>query len=116
MSADRDYRKYFEDLLTEVHANKFNLTEDRMDGEDRIVTFEKYQIICTLIRKPQGIDFDIYTKIKAGIYELGELHLITRKMLELKKIALKYNAREMNTTERLYPQDRQGKETKTSGL
>ena len=80
------------------------------------ITFEKYQIIATFIRKPTGIDFDIYSNLKSGIYELGELHLITRKMLELKKIGLKYNGREMNTTERLYPKDRQGEETKTSGL
>lgn len=113
-----EFRTFFEALLDELHADGFRVESDKEEKGSRIVNFQRYQITVTVISHPnsENIDFDIYADLKAGLYEIGDVHLLLRKMLSAKKICLSYNGREMNTTERLYPQDRQGDQTQTSGL
>ncbi|OLS22543.1 MAG: hypothetical protein HeimC2_29170 [Candidatus Heimdallarchaeota archaeon LC_2] len=105
----------FEKMLDELHKEKFELIEDFDQDGSRVVMLKHRTLHCTLILS-SFIKFDIYSQLNSGIYELGELHVLTRNMLNVKKICLAYEAEEMNTTERLYPENRRGKNTKTSGL
>ncbi len=70
----------------------------------------------TIWEKPEGLSFDCYAELKGGIYELGELATIVKYMLGFRNTLIQHGAREINTTERLYPKDRRGKNTRTSGL
>ncbi|MCH8907238.1 MAG: hypothetical protein IH840_09130 [Candidatus Heimdallarchaeota archaeon] len=112
----KEFRSLSEKLLDDLHELKYDMQEDYDEDGVRIVQFRRHTVWITLQIKDETIDFDVYGDLSAGIYELGDLHLLTRRMLEVKKVCLSYEAREMNTTERLYPKNRQGKETKTSGL
>jgi len=114
-SMDKSLREHFEELLNKVHNMKFEIISDFDRDNERVVILKRYSIRLTL-KASTGIDFDVYCDLSSGIYELGDLHLLTRTMLEIKKLCLAYDAREMNTTERLYPENRQGKLTQTSGL
>lgn len=105
----------FETLLDEFHKEKYEFLSDILEGKKRIVRLKKYTIYVSFI-VTNIISFDVFAELSRGIYELGDLHTLTRKMLNIKKICLSYNAREMNTTERLYPEDRRGENTTTSGL
>ena len=67
-------------------------------------------------KEPHGLSFDCYAELSGGIYEIGELASITKNLLLFRETLLQHGAREINTTERLYPADRRGKNTKTSGL
>ncbi|MHA2031329.1 MAG: hypothetical protein ACW99A_16490 [Candidatus Kariarchaeaceae archaeon] len=109
------YTEKFEKMLDELHQEKFGLVEDFDQDETRVVMLKRRNIFCTIVLSTH-IKFDIYADLSAGIYELGELHVLTRNMLNVKKICLAYEAEEMNTTERLYPENRRGKNTQTSGL
>jgi len=110
-----EVRKIAEDIISQIHNLGYKITRDIDIKNERYVTFEKFQIHVT-IKVSDWISSDIYAELSKGIYELGDLHVITRKMLELKKLLHSFQIREMNTTERLYPEDRQGKSTTTSGL
>jgi len=112
---DQDLRARFESLLDELHGLKFEITDDFDQDGHRTVLLKRHTIKVAVINKTQ-IDFDVYADLSEGIYELGELHALTRRILNVKKACLAYDAREMNTTERLYPQNRRGKHTQTSGL
>lgn len=105
----------FEALLSDLHKEKYDFISDFIENERRVVRLKKYTIQVTLILT-HIISFDAYAELSGGIYELGDLHSLTRRMLNLKKLCLSYEAREMNTTERLYPADRRGQNTTTSGL
>jgi hypothetical protein len=109
------YIQKFEKMLDELHQEKFELIEDFDQDGQRVVMLKRRNIFCTLILST-FIKFDIYADLSSGIYEMGELHVLTRNMLNVKKICLAYEAEEMNTTERLYPENRRGKNTQTSGL
>ncbi len=113
--ADKYYLEKFEKMLDDLHKEKFELVEDFDQEGSRVVMLKSRNLFCTLILST-FIKFDIYSELSSGIYELGELHVLTRNMLNVKKICLSYEAEEMNTTERLYPENRRGKNTKTSGL
>ncbi len=107
--------KKFEDLLLEFHKENYQFLSDHLESNRRVVQLKKYTLNVVLIQTDQ-ISFDIFADLNAGVYELGELHSLTTRMLNVKKLCLEYNCREMNTTERLYPADRRGKQTQTSGL
>jgi hypothetical protein len=108
-------REQFEQLINELYNLKYKVITDYDDDGARFVLLKRYTVHVTL-KLAQSIDFDVYADLSAGIYEIGDLHNLTRNMLNVKKIALAYHAREMNTTERLYPSNRQGEHTTTSGL
>ncbi len=110
-----ELRNKFEDLIDEMYNLKFKVISDYADIERRVVRFRRVSVYVTLILTHE-ISFDVYAFLTEGIYELGETHLLTTRMLEVKKICFAFDAREMNTTERLYPENRRGKNTKTSGL
>lgn len=109
------YKNKFEKMLDELHQEKFELIEDFDQDGTRVVLLKRRTIFCTLILSTY-IRFDIYAELNSGIYELGDVHVLARNMLNVKKICLDYEAEEMNTTERLYPENRRGKNTQTSGL
>lgn len=104
-----------EHVLDELHKLGCKIISDFDVGSERIIQLRKHTLYITL-KYEEIISFDVYSYLSSGIYELGELQSLTRKMLEIKKIILAFNSREMNTTERLYPKDRQGSDTQTSGL
>ena len=54
--------------------------------------------------------------LKGGYYELGDVNVIANKINLLNEIAEKYDLKQINTTERLYPYNRRGENTRTSGL
>ncbi len=108
-------RSRIENLLDDLYGLKYEIVSDYDNEEKRVVMLKHHTIFVTLILS-ELLDFDVYADLSAGIYELGDLHSLTRKMLELKKLCLSYHAREMNTTERLYPANRRGSQTSTSGL
>lgn len=108
-------KKKFESMLDEFHKFNYKIISDGDVGEKRVVHLQKHTIKLTLILD-RIISYDVYAYLTEGIYEIGDVHILTRKLLDVKKICQKFEAREMNTTERLYPQTRQGKYTQTSGL
>ncbi|MCY3411863.1 MAG: hypothetical protein INQ03_09545 [Candidatus Heimdallarchaeota archaeon] len=108
-------KESFEHLLDEFHKEKFEFLSDTLDEKVRIVRLKKHTVYVNLFHS-HIISYDAYAELSAGIYELGELHVLTRRMLNVKKICQAYEAREMNTTERLYPANRRGENTSTSGL
>ncbi len=105
----------FETLLDEFHKEKYDFLSDIIEENRRVVRLKKYTMYVSFI-VTNMIAFDVFAELTSGIYELGELHSLTRRMLNVKKLCLSYDAREMNTTERLYPSDRRGENTNTSGL
>lgn len=112
----RELRESFEEALDYFHQHRFKIVSDRdVDGK-RTVTLRKYGATFVLVLEDRGIAFDTFADLKTGIYELGDLNTLVSIMLQVKRMCLEKGFREMNTTERLYPADRQGKETKTSGL
>ena len=62
------------------------------------------------------VSYDSYAELKGGIYETGDLLTLVKYLLIFKETLEKHGAREINTTERLYPANRRGKNTKTSEL
>ncbi len=112
----KEQRELFEKILDDFHKDRFKFISDRDVNGTRVVTLSKYGATVVLVLEEQGVAFDTFADLKTGIYELGDLHTLTRVMLAVKKKCLDLGCREMNTTERLYPQERQGSETKTSGL
>ena len=113
---DRDIRLKGEQLLDDLHELGYEAEDDFDENDERFVQFKRHTILVTIKITKLDLEFDVYAELNSGIYEIGDLHLLTRKMLELKKLCLSYEAREINTTERLYPQNRRGKNTQTSGL
>ncbi|RMG20843.1 MAG: hypothetical protein D6732_28190 [Methanobacteriota archaeon] len=113
---DRIIREQFEEVLDYFHGNRFRILSDRDVDGHRTVTLSKYGAILVLVLEGNVIAFDTYADLKAGIYELGELNTLVSVMLQAKRMCLDRGFREMNTTERLYPRDRRGSETRTSGL
>ena len=93
----------------------FSEFENTFDGKVEYITFQKYQIVIQLIVK-NTIEIDFYAELKGGYYELGDVNVIANKLNALNDIANKYNLRQINTTERLYPYNRRGENTRTSGL
>jgi hypothetical protein len=105
-----------ESLLDDLFGKKYKIVSDGYDDKNqRIIQLRKHTMHLTLVLT-NIISYDLYSYLTEGIYEIGDLHLLTNRLLETKKICVAYNAREMNTTERLYPSNRRGKETQTSGL
>lgn len=105
-----------ESLLDDLFGKKYKIVSDGYDDhKQRIIQLRKHTMHLTLILT-DIISYDLYSFLTEGIYEIGDLHLLTSRLLETKKICVAYNAREMNTTERLYPSNRRGKDTQTSGL
>ncbi len=113
---DRTLREQFEEVLDYFYKNRFKIVSDRDVNGHRTVTLSKYGATLVLVMEKKGIAFDTFADLKTGIYELGELNTLVSAMLQAKRMCLEKGFREMNTTERLYPKDRQGAETKTSGL
>ncbi len=112
----REIREKFEKILDYFYNNRYKIVSDRdVDGK-RTVTLSKYGATLVLVLEENNVAFDTYAELKEGIYELGELNTLVSIMLQAKRMCLELDFREMNTTERLYPKDRQGAETKTSGL
>ncbi|MFV2016356.1 MAG: hypothetical protein ACC656_13070, partial [Candidatus Heimdallarchaeota archaeon] len=85
------YIKKFEKMLDELHQEKFELIEDFDQDNTRVVMMKRRNIFCTIILSTY-IRFDIYADLGAGIYELGDLHVLTRNLLNVKKICLAYEA------------------------
>ncbi len=102
-----------EDIIATLKKRGIEMTK----VNDTIWTGTKLGTVqFTIWDKPEGLSFDCYAELKGGIYELGELATIVKYMLEFRNTLIQHGAREINTTERLYPKDRRGKNTRTSGL
>ena len=112
---DQELVNLFEDLLGKLHTEGFEITDDFDQDEFRVVMLKKRNMYCNL-KMGWNIFFDVYAELTDGIYEIGDLHHLTRNLLNIKKICLDVQAEEMNTTERLYPENRRGKNTQTSRL
>jgi hypothetical protein len=111
-----EIREKLEKILDYFHENKFKIISDTNVKDERVVTLHKYEVYVALFQDKNEISFDVYGSLKERIYEFGELNLLTRTILNVKKMGLELGIRERNTTERLYPDDRRGNQTKTSGL
>lgn len=109
-------RSKMESILDHFHKANFKVVSDSDVKGERVVILQRYAIITTLVMNKEEISFDCYADIKEGVYEFGDLNILSRTMLNVKKIAGEIGLRERNTTERLYPDDRRGKNTETSGL
>ena len=107
--------KQLNEILNEIKTIGFNKYRESLQNEVRFYTFLKYQIVVQLIVK-NTIEIDFYAELKGGYYELGDVNIIANKINSLNDIAIKYNLRQINTTERLYPYNRRGENTRTSGL
>ena len=78
-------RSKFEKLLDELHDLNFKIISDYDEKNERIVIFQHHTIRVT-VKLTQSIDFDVYADLISGIYELGDLHSLTRRMLNIKKL------------------------------
>lgn len=111
-----DLKDYMEKVLDFFHEERYKFEADfNTDDGERVVVLRKYDIRVTLVKETGVISYDIYADLR-GVYELGELHVLLREMLRAKDYCKQLDLRERNTTERLYPPDRTGKNTETSGL
>lgn len=109
-------KEQMEKVLDFFHDEKYKFEADFTSPEgERVVVLRKYDIRVTLTQEAKGISFDIYADLN-GVYEFGDMHVLLTAMLRAKDHCMKLNLRERNTTERLYPPDRRGKNTETSGL
>ena len=103
------------EIIHEIKTIGFHNYEEALQNEVKFYTFQKYQIVVQLTVKNM-IEIDFYAELKGGYYELGDVNIIANKINSLNDIANKYNLRQINTTERLYPSNRRGENTRTSGL
>ena len=103
------------EILSDIKKIGFNKYIKTYEGEIKFYTFEKYQVVVQLILK-NTIEIDFYAELKGGYYEFGDVNVIANKMKSLNELSKKYNLYQINTTERLYPQNRRGENTRTSGL
>lgn len=113
---DTNLRERMEAVLTKFYESKFKFESDFNKNYNRVVMMKRYQVQVTLVQTRTEISYDIYADLAQGIYEIGDMNVVTNIMLNAKRIARSFGLREMNTTERLYPADRRGKNTQTSGL
>ena len=107
--------KLIDQILNEIKKVGFHKYEEATQNDFKFYTFEKYQIVVQLILK-DTIEIDFYAELKGGYYEFGDVNVIANKMKSLNELSEKYNLYQINTTERLYPQNRRGENTRTSGL
>ncbi len=106
--------KRIEQIIKELKEKGIELVQIK----DNVWQGEKFgSLYFTIFLDPKGIiSYDSYAELKGGIYETGDLIALLKYMLRFKEILEKEGAREINTTERLYPADRRGKHTRTSGI
>ena len=107
--------EFLSEILDEIKKIGFFTHEEAILGDFKFYTFQKYQIIVQLILK-KSIEIDFYAELTGGIYETGDISVIANKMGALNELSAKFKIKQINTTERLYPHNRRGRNTNTSGL
>ena len=60
--------------------------------------------------------FDTYAELSGGLYEYGEIAGFFKGMYQARELLLAQGLREIGRSERLYPENRRGKNTRTSEL
>ena len=116
MAFNTELNAQFEELLDYFHEEKCSFEGDYNNAlGERVVVVKKYDIRIYIVKEKTHISFDIYCELQ-GVYEIGDLHVLLGNMLRIKDKCKLLELRERNTTERLYPAERRGKFTETSGL
>ena len=60
--------------------------------------------------------FDTYAELTGGLYEYGEIAGFFKGMYQARELLIATGLREIGRSERLYPENRRGKNTRTSEL
>ena len=98
------------DFLEENNFSQTPLNEDA-----NTFVFHKYHMI-KLYLYPESHKFDLYFDLKSGIYEYGDIASLFKSGHLTRAFLISKGWSEQLRSERLYPRDRRGKNTKTSGI
>ena len=104
----KESNKILDEAVELLIAEKFSFESDYNVNYNRVIVLKRYGVSITLYQNANEISYDVYADLAKGIYEIGDMNILTNHMLRANRIAKSFNFREMNTPERLYPSDRAG--------